>query len=104
MGSTERGLDCVEWAFEYIRRDIEYKTLLAYSNVKEKSSPIESMAAKIMCSIGDGITVGKLVNKYRAKKELVEDAILLLETKGKVRQEIKTHKFDKKTIKTIYKV
>ena len=104
MGSTERGLDCVEWAFEYIRRDIEYKTLLAYSNVKEKSSPIESMAAKIMCSIGDGITVGKLVNKYRAKKELVEDAILLLETKGKVRQETKTHKFDKKTIKTIYKV
>lgn len=85
FGSTERTLEHVEWANEYIRRDIEYKTLLAYSNVKEKSNPIESMAAKILCSVGDeGITMGKLVNKYRVKKSLVEDAVFYLIEKDKI--------------------
>lgn len=86
FGSESRTLENVEWAFEYIKRDIEYKTMLAYSNVKEKSDPVESMAAKIMCSItDDGITVGRIVNKYRAKRDLVLRAIDFLEHKGKVR-------------------
>jgi len=85
MGGTERTLEHVNWAVEYVRRDIEYKTLLAYSNVKEKSDPVSAMAAKIMCSIGDqGITVGKIVNKYRSKKALVNDAIDLLAERGSV--------------------
>lgn len=96
MGSTERGLEAVEWAVEYIRRDIEYKTLLAYSNVKEKSDPVQSMAAKILCSVGqEGITVGRLVNKYRVKKSLVEEAINLLERKGKIYTEYRQNKFNK---------
>lgn len=95
-GEQYRTLEHVEWAFEYIRRDIEYKTTLAYSNVKEKSDPVKSMAAKIMCSIGpDGITVGRLINKYRAKKSLVEDAVELLISKDKIYTEYRQNKFNK---------
>lgn len=93
MGSTERGLESVEWAVEYIRRDIEYKTLLAYSNVKEKSDPVQSMAAKILCSLDkDGITVGRLVNKYRVKESLVLEAVELLEKKEKIITEYRKNK------------
>ena len=96
IGSPERGLEAVEWANEYIRRDIEYKTLLAYSNVKEKVSPIESMAAKILCSLDqNGITVGRLVNKYRVKKSLVQDAVEYLERKDKIYTENKFNKYNK---------
>lgn len=93
MGSTERGIESVEWAVEYIRRDIEYKTLLAYSNVKEKSDPVQSMAAKILCSLDkDGITVGRLVNKYRVKELLVLEAVELLERKEKIITEYRKNK------------
>ena len=86
FGSESRTLEHVDWAFEYIKRDIRYKTLLAYSNVKEKSDPVESMAAKIMCGItDDGITVGRIVNRYRAKRDLVLKAIDFLVSKGKVK-------------------
>jgi len=86
FGSESRTLDHVEWAFEYIKRDIAYKTMLAYSNVKEKSDPVESMAAKIMCCITDeGITIGRIVNRYRAKRDLVLRAVDFLEHKGKVK-------------------
>jgi len=51
------------------------------------------MAAKILCSIGDeGVTVGKLVNKYRVKKELVDDAVFYLIEKNKIYLETKIHK------------
>ena len=86
FGSESRTLDHVEWAFEYIKRDIAYKTMLAYSNVKEKSDPVESMAAKIMCCITDeGITIGRIVNRYRTKRDLVLRAVDFLEHKGKVK-------------------
>ena len=69
FGSVSRTFEHVDWAFEYIKRDIRYKTLLAYSNVKEKSDPVESMAAKVMCGItDDGITVGRIVNRYRSNQ------------------------------------
>lgn len=96
IGSTERGLEDVEWANEYVRRDIEYKTLLAYSNVKEKSSPIESMAAKVLCSIDiKGTTIGQIANRYRVKKKLVEDAVNYLDRKGKIRTEQRENRFNK---------
>ena len=86
FGSESRTLEHIEWAFEYIKRDIAYKTMLAYSNVKEKSDPVESMAAKIMCCITDeGITIGRIVNRYRAKRDLVLRAVDFLEHKGKVK-------------------
>ena len=104
FGSESRTLENVEWAFEYIKRDIEYKTMLAYSNVKEKSDPVESMAAKIMCSItDDGITVGRIVNKYRAKRDLVMRAIDFLEHKGKVKIEERQNTSNGRTVKTIIK-
>jgi len=104
MESRKRTLEHVKWAFEYVARDIEYKTLLAYSNVKEKSDPVESMAAKIMCSLDDdGITAGRLINKYRAKKTVIEDAINFLEKKGKIRVESKKIKYRKEDTKIIYK-
>ncbi len=103
FGSTERTLECVEWANEYVRRDIEYKTLLAYSNAKEKDSPVDSMAAKILCSIGDdGVTIGKIVNKYRAKKSLVMDAIQLLENRGKIYTEERKSKYKKENSTYIF--
>lgn len=104
FGTESRTLENVEWAFEYIKRDIEYKTMLAYSNVKEKSDPVESMAAKIMCSItDDGITVGRIVNKYRAKRDLVLRAIDFLEHKGKVKIEERQNNGNSKLVKTIIK-
>lgn len=104
MGGVERTIEHVEWAFEYIRRDIEYKTLLAYSNVKEKSDPVQSMAAKILCSIGsDGMTVGRIVNRYRAKKDLVNEAIDILVQKGSVYIDEKEVKHQSKPVKFIYK-
>lgn len=103
LGAAERGIEEVEWANEYIRRDIEYKTLLAYSNVKEKADPVESMAAKILCSIGEyGITVGKLVNKYRVKKSLVNEAIELLESRGKIVTEVRNSKYRNEPSKFIF--
>lgn len=105
FGSDTRTLENVEWAFEYIKRDIEYKTLLAYSNVKEKSDPVESMAAKIMCSLtDDGITVGKIVNKYRAKRDLVLRAIDFLEHKKKIRIEENNHRVSGYSFKVIFKL
>ena len=103
MGGSERTMEHVEWAVEYVRRDISYKTLLAYSNVKEKSDPVQSMAAKILCSVGeDGVTVGKLVNKYRVKETLVENAIELLIKKDKIYIQEVQHKYNKKFIRTIF--
>lgn len=104
FGGTERCIEAVEWANEYVRRDIEYKTLLAYSNAKEKTDPVESMAAKILCCIDDaGITVGKITNRYRAKRRIVEQAIELLESKGRiVSREVLTSGNNKKT-KVLYK-
>lgn len=105
FGGTERGIEQVEWASEYIRMDIEYKTQLAYSNVKEKSDPVKSMAVKILCSIDDsGITVGKITNRYRAKKPIVDAAITLLESQNRIYSKISYNKFNKKEIKTLYKV
>ena len=96
MGSTERTIEHVEWAFEYIRKDIEYKTHLAYSNVKEKSDPITSMMAKIICSLSpDGITVNRLVHKYRSKKDIVQSALERLINDDKVYTEERSHKFKK---------
>lgn len=96
IGEPNRTLAHVEWATEYIKRDIEYKTLLAYSNVKEKSNPIESMAAKILCSIGDsGVTAGKLVNKYRVSRELVDSAVEYLISKDKIYTEYRENRFNK---------
>lgn len=89
FGESERTLKHVDWAFDYIKRDIEIKTMLAYSNVKEKSDPVESMAAKIM-SIADyttGITIGKIKNRFRSKKEIVQEAVDMLERKGRIRIE-----------------
>lgn len=107
MGDGERTLEHVEWAFEYIRRDIEYKTLLAHSNVEEKLDPIKSTAAKILCELTDGgITIGRLVNRYRTQKvtkRMVEEAIDRLEKKGKIYCEDTKHKYNGKTYRTIFK-
>jgi hypothetical protein len=103
LGSTTMTTDSVNWAFEYIKRDIELKTLLAYSNDKEKSSPIKSMQAKILASAGtDGITVGKLVNKYRSKKSVVESAIEALVEVDKIYVVESMHKINNSLIKTVY--
>ena len=104
MESRKRTLEHVKWAFEYVARDIEYKTLLAYSNVKERTNPVESMAAKIMSLISDdGMTIGKIINRFQSKKTLVEDAVNFLEAKGKIRVENKKAKFQKTETKYIYK-
>lgn len=96
MGGTERTLEHVEWAFEYIRKDIEYKTLLAYSNMKEKSDPTKSMMTKILSSLSsDGVTVKRIAHKYSAKEELVQKALKNLILDGKVYTEERTHKFKK---------
>ena len=103
MGGLERTLEHVEWAVEYVRRDIKYKTNLAYSNVKEKSDPIKSMAAKILCSVGeDGITIGRLENRYRVKKQLVEDAIEFLIKRDRIYIELRPHKVNGSLIKMIF--
>lgn len=105
FGSNTRTLEHVEWAFEYIKRDIEYKTLLAYSNVKEKTDPVESMAAKIMSIIDqNGITIGKIANRYRSKKELVNQAIDMLERKDRIRIEEKEMPHVRHLVKVVYKV
>lgn len=107
MDGGERTQEHVEWAFEYIRRDIEYKTLLAHSNVEEKTSPVKSTAAKILCELTDeGITIGRLVNRYRTQKvtkRMVEEAIDRLEKKGKIYCEDATHKYNGRTYRTIFK-
>lgn len=61
------------------------------------------MAAKILCSIGDdGVTIGKIVNKYRAKKSLVMDAIQLLENRGKIYTEERKSKYKKENSTYIF--
>lgn len=105
IGKQERGILDVSWALAYVKRDIEFKTRLAYSNVSEKTDPIKSMAAKIMCCIGhEGTTAGKIANRYRSKKSLVYDAIDLLEKSGKIRIEDKIKKPDNKLYQVIYKL
>jgi len=105
FGMPRRTLKEINWAFEYIKRDIEYKTLLAYSNVKEKSDPVESMAAKILSSLSaEGLTIGRIVNKYRAKRDLVLKAIDFLDHKGKIRIEEKYHHGNKTAVKVIFRV
>ena len=103
MGGLERTIEHVEWAVEYVRRDIKYKTNLAYSNVKERTEPVKSMAAKILCSVGeDGITIGRLENRYRVKKQLVEDAIEFLIKRDRIYIELRPHKVNGSLIKMIF--
>ena len=105
MGKPERDITDVSWALAYVKRDIEFKTCLAYSNVIERTDPVKSMAAKIMCCIGpEGVTLGKIANRYRSKRSLVQEAIDLLEKSGKVRIEDKIKPHDSKIYQVVYKI
>ena len=64
------------------------------------------MMAKILKDAGeDGVTVGEMINKYHSnKKELVEDAIEVLEKSNRIYKKLCIHKYNKKEYFRIFKL
>lgn len=84
----------VRWAFAMVRRDIETKIKLAFSNDREKDSPEQALMAHIMGLIsGDhGETTGVIVNRCRKyRPEMVHKTLDHLEKNAMIRKEITKH-------------
>ena len=57
-------------------RDIALKTIRAYLNVKEKRSSWNLWQQRLAsCITDEGITIGRIVNRYCAKRDLVLRAV-----------------------------
>lgn len=91
--SGVRTSEHVRWAFAMMQRDIEEKTRLAYANEREKDSPQQAMAARILNLIDKdhGETLAVLCNRLRpAKKDDVISIINnMVENKLIIEKEVK---------------
>lgn len=83
-----RTIEHVRWAFAFVKRDVEEKTRLAFSNEREKSNPKEAIGAKVMNLLGEDHeeTHGVLINRCRKwPKREVETVIKDLEKRGLIK-------------------
>jgi hypothetical protein len=89
--SGVRTVDHVVWAHELVKRDIENKIKMVYSN--ENTGKADGMAARILSLISSehGETEGLIANKLRPEpKESVIALLAQMETKGMLRSEVVT--------------
>lgn len=86
-----RTLEHVDWAFEFVKSDIEDKLNLVAGNMAAAEKRVEeSMARAILnfLSKKEGETTGIIANRLRmGKKEDVEKMLAILENKSKIRGE-----------------
>lgn len=88
-----RTLEMIEWAAALVRRDLNDKTTLAYSNMHEKSDPMMSLKLKILNKIDceNGMTVAALANRLRRKHTEISHCLQAMENDGSVKQKEETH-------------
>jgi len=80
-----RTAEHVRWAYAFVERDIREKTMLAYANENEESSPAEAVRARIVNMLGDGHseTIGVVINRCKKwKREDVEKVITAMVKSG----------------------
>lgn len=91
--SGVRTSEHVRWAFAMMQRDIEEKTRLAYANEREKDSPQQAMAARILNLVDKehGETMAVLCNRLRPAKKDDVIAIIknMVENKLIIEKEVK---------------
>jgi hypothetical protein len=87
--SGVRSAEHVRWAFAMVRRDIEDKTRLAYANEREKASPADALAARILNMIDHdhGETIAVMHNRTKRPKKEIQTTLDKMEEAGLVRQE-----------------
>jgi hypothetical protein len=91
--SGVRTLEHVQWAYAFVKRDIDAKLKLVMSNDKTYG-PARVLMAKITNIISDehGETFGVICNRLRSyKKEDVASALNLMETARAARKEVTKH-------------
>lgn len=99
-----REAEHVRWAFAFIYRDINDKTMMAYAN-ENKDNKNESgkvLMARILGQIDNktGATVAALKNRLRKKESDITKALELMEQSGKVeRRTVSSKKYKKETKK-----
>ena len=99
-----RTTEHVRWAYALIKRDLDTKMKIAYSNMKQETNDItDSVRARIMNCLDKehGETIGVLVNRCRPhKRDVVENAIDLLLKSGTIKAVNHIHRGNgKKTLK-----
>ena len=105
--SGVRTSEHVRWAFAMMQRDIEEKTRLAYANEREKDSPHQAMAAKILNLINSdhGETLGVICNRLRpAKKEEVEEVLKSMEENNLIKSQQAKSKYNGKVATKYFSV
>ena len=105
--SGVRTSEHVRWAFAMMQRDIEEKTRLAYANEREKDSPHQAMAAKILNLINSdhGETVGVICNRLRpAKKEEIEEVLKSMEENNLIKSQQTKSKYNGKVATKYFSV
>lgn len=81
-----RTAEHVRWAFAMMRRDIEEKTRLAYSNMNEKADPASALGAKIlnMVDAEHGETIAVIYNRTKRPKPEIDKVLANLSERGLV--------------------
>jgi len=84
--SGVRTIEFVNWAFEFVKRDVNDKCALAFANMTAKTQPHDSLCAKILTKIDKdtGMTTAQLANKLKKPKDIVEQALATLEKAGDI--------------------
>ena len=98
MRTTEH----VRWAYAIMRRDIDEKITLAYSNMNARQDPAMALMAKITTLVDHdhGESMAVIRNRCRpAKREDVDKALSLLMDAGQLVEHIVTSRDGKKTSK-----
>ena len=84
--SGVRTIDFVNWAFEFVKRDVNDKCALAFANMAEKTQPHDSLCARILTKIDHdtGMTTAQLASRMKKPKDAIEKALATLQKTGDI--------------------
>lgn len=82
----ERQLEHVQWAFGYIKDEIDFKVQLVFANDNAKQKPADALAARILNMVdGDnGLTLAMLSNKLKVPATNIEETCKALSEAGEM--------------------
>jgi hypothetical protein len=86
-----RTAEHVRWAYAFVERDIREKTMLAYANENEETSPAAAVKARVINMLGDGHseTLGVVINRCKKWPRLdVEKVLKVLVENGTLGQTV----------------
>ena len=82
-----RTLEHVQWAFAFVKDEIDFKVQLVFANDNAKSKPEDALAARLLnlIDVENGLTTAMLANKLKVPKEAIEERCRHLEASGLVK-------------------